>query len=382
MTAILKGQPYAVGTFPTALRKYLNSAKEYQVSQPSVELLEFLTRHKLPWLEYIEQKQKLVMVVDNHLMQMYRACPQHFVFSALLGQQPKSPTREDDVQRVWYLDFGILLHKMIELYYKDFRKPGFEPQKWAIERATAEWYEMKMDVHSEHKEYKSIGGLPGFIGLLFQFAFTFTPENEKLRIIGQEVSFGKRGEVPLYIGDNIEIYLAGRMDLIVDDGYFICPMDHKSKSHFSGDPGLQYETEEGPTGYVYALSKILPQIVPADQILKRDCSKILMNLISKKTTSTPAERFKRVPIRKTTEQLVEYRLRMVRTGMHLYEDMESLARSLPVYRNTNACTDWFHGTCNYKDVCRQSSRDAAAATLRNGFVQVKLWDTEAVKPTT
>jgi hypothetical protein len=246
----------------------------------------------------------------------------------------------------------------------------------------AEWQEMSMDVHSEHKEFKAIGGAFGFAGLLMQYASVMSPLNEKIRVLGTEVSFGRNGEVPLYIGEDIEIYLAGRMDLIVDDGYFICPMDHKTMGAFRGDPGMQFETEEGPTGYIYALSKILPQFVPEDQLLKRDCSKILMNLIQKKPASTPQERFKRVPIRKTSEQLEAYRYRMLATVQHLILDTESFAASFPLWRNTTACTNWHMTTCAFRDVCRQSSREAEQATLNNGFLKLPIWDTESVKPTT
>ena len=350
--------------------------------KPSGKLIEFLDRNPLPWLRYDTEKQKLIMVVDNHLMQTYRACPQHYVFGNLYGYAPKSPLHVDNVARIWFLDFGVILHKMIELYYREFRRPDFDANEWAIQRTTEEWYVMQMDVHSEHKEYKLIGGLMGFIGLLVQFSVVFSPVNEKLRIIGQEISFGKRGEVPLYIDDDVEIYLSGRMDLVIDDGYFIGPMDHKTMGSFRGDPGLQFETEEGPTGYIYAMSKILPQIVPEDQFLKRDCSKILMNLISKKPTPTPQERFRRVPVRKTTYQLEQYRMRMVNTAFKLVEDIEALAEELPVYRNTSACTNWHMYPCKFRDVCRQGSREAELATLGNGFIKTPLWDTEAVAPTT
>jgi hypothetical protein len=271
---------------------------------------------------------------------------------------------------------------MLEMYYQEFKNPDFDVTKWASVRAMAEWQEMSMDVHSEHKEFKAIGGAFGFAGLLMQYASVMSPLNEKIRVLGTEVSFGRNGEVPLYIGEDIEIYLAGRMDLIVDDGYFICPMDHKTMGAFRGDPGMQFETEEGPTGYIYALSKILPQFVPEDQLLKRDCSKILMNLIQKKPASTPQERFKRVPIRKTSEQLEAYRYRMLATVQHLILDTESFAASFPLWRNTTACTNWHMTTCAFRDVCRQSSREAEQATLNNGFLKLPIWDTESVEPTT
>ncbi len=348
----------------------------------SSQLIEFLQSNTLPWIRWDEQKQKLIVVIDNHMLSTYRNCPQHFFYANVQGYQKKSGVREGEKERAWYLDFGIILHKMLEIYYQEFRNPSFDVSKWAIDRAVAEWQEMKMDEHSTHKEYNVIGGQFGFTGLLMQYAIVMTPLNEKLRVLGTEVSFGRNGEVPLFIGEDLEIYLAGRIDLIVDDGYFICPMDHKTMGAFRGDPGLQFETEEGPTGYIYALSKIIPQIVPEEQILKRDCSKILMNLIQKKPTSVPQERFKRVPVRKTSQQLLDYEDRMIGTVGHLISDMERWLHNCSTVRNTTACANWHMSTCAFRDVCRQGSRDAEIATLNNGFVKLPIWDTEAVQPTT
>jgi hypothetical protein len=350
--------------------------------KPSGQLIEFLNRTSLPWIRYDEQKQKLIVVVDNHLLSTYRNCPQHFFYANVEGYQKKSGIKEGERERAWFLDFGIILHKMLEIYYLRFKEPSFDVTEWATERAVAEWQEMNMDVHSEHKEYKTVGGVLGFSRLLMQYAMVMTPLNEKLRVLGTEVSFGRNYEVPLFVSEDIEIYLAGRMDLIVDDGYFICPMDHKTMGSFRGDPGLQFETEEGPTGYIYALSKILPQFVPEDQLLKRDCSKILMNLVQKKPTDTPQERFKRVQIRKSTQQLLDYQSRMIHTVEHLVADFKTWINGGCVPRNTTACTNWHMQVCAYRDVCRQASRDAELSTLSNGFLKLPVWNTEEVKPAT
>lgn len=348
----------------------------------SQKFIDFLDKAQLPYMHYDHVSNKLIVVVDNHLMQTYRACPSHFELSAIQGQHKKSNTREGEKQRIWFLDFGIVLHKMFELYYRDFRNSNFEVTEWAITRANHEWNEMQMNVHAGDKEFQLIGGVKGFAMILIQYSTLFTPINEKLRILGSEISFGRAKEVPLFIGENLEIYLAGRMDLIIDDGYFICPMDHKSEGKFRGDPGLKYETDEGPTGYVYTLSKILPSLVPKEEILKRDCSKILMNLIQKTPTDDPRERFKRIPIRKTSWQLEEYRKRMCTTVVHLIKDMERYAQGIPFYRNTMVCSNWFHRDCVYRDVHRQGSADGEQNTLYNGYVKLPIWNTEEVKPTT
>ena len=71
--------------------------------------------------------------------------------------------------------------------------------KFCTEEAVAVWTEHQMDEFTEEKEYKTIGGLKGFIGFLVQYCTVLSPENEKLRVLGTEVSFGKNLEVPLYI---------------------------------------------------------------------------------------------------------------------------------------------------------------------------------------
>lgn len=341
------------------------------------ELLMFLEATKLPWLYFDYNKNKLILIVDNHLLSTYRACPQHFIYAHVEGWKKKG-ILVAGAERNWFLDFGVILHEMLELYYKNFRSPTFDPIEWIREQAVPLWNEAQMDIHKEHKEYHKIGGLAGFIGLLTQYASVMTPENEKLRVLGTEVSFGQNLEVPLYIGEDFELYLAGRMDLIVDDGFFICPMDHKTMGTFKGDPALKFETEEGPTGYIYALRTVLPQFLSEDEILKRDCSKILMNLICKEPKADPKERFRRVPVRKTTEQLIKYQERMISTGEALIADMERYALSFSVGRNTQVCQNWMHLQCPYFDVCRQSSSIGEEATLRNGFVKAPIWNTEEV----
>lgn len=341
-------------------------------------LILFLKENPLPWLWYDEVSGKFIMVVDNHLMSTYRACPQHYVNTHVYGLRRKSKTAVTTGQRVWFLEFGIVLHEMLDKYYKLFREPDFDWISFCTAEAAKVWYAHEMDEFYEEKEYKSIGGLKGFIGLLIQYAIIFKPQNEHIHVLGTEVSFGKNREVLLHADEYFEVYLAGRMDVIIDDGYFICPMDHKSFAYFKNDPAARYATDEGPTGYIYALSTVLPLLLPEELILKRDCSKILMNLISKTSTPTPQERFKRVAIRKTAWELEQYRLRMSATAKHLLEDMERVACGLSVYRNTSMCDSWFRRECTFKDICRQQSKDGELLTIQNGFIKAPLWDTELI----
>jgi|SRR5579863_1283355 len=336
-------------------------------------------KRKLPWIFIDVASGKLIIVVDNHLMTTHRACADNFMMAHVEGKflkgLPEQPSRS------WYLEFGIIFHILIEHYYKHFRDPDFSVAEWAGDMAYKVWTLKNMDAFAGvHPEHHAIGGLMGFQAMLLAYAHKFKPENEKLRIIGTEVSFGKNREIPLYIGEYVEVYLAGRMDVIVDDGYFIMPMDHKTCGSFKrGDPLERYLIDEGPTGYIYTLRSLLPKLVPEELRLKRGCNKILMNFIEKQfNKDNPLDRFKRLPMFKSDEQLDTYRMRMLLSVEQLLCNLESHFQNLPVPRNTQACTDWYHGKCPYYDVHRQATKDGEQNTLQNGLVTLPIWDTETI----
>jgi PD-(D/E)XK nuclease superfamily len=358
---------------------------------PSTQLISWVQENPLPWLRYDEEAGRLIFTVDNTLLSDYRACAQHFIRLYVEGWRPKN-INSGAPERNWALDFGTLFHRMMEHYYKHFRDENFDLNSFAIATASAEWMAMDMNVHLQHKECQAMGGYPGFAGMLIQYATQFKAENEHIRVLATEVAFGKNKEVPLYVFDTpkpqrssisdlwspADIYLSGRLDIIADDGYHILPLDHKTMGSFRGDPLVRFINDDGPTGYIYALNTILPSIVPPEFILKRECNQISMNLISK---AVPKEgsRFKRLPIRKSTAQLEAYRQRTVNTCNRLLADLDSYVRALGVPRDTSHCSNWYFKTCYYADVCRQSDKDGEEATLKNGFIKLPIWDTEAVQ---
>ena len=358
--------------------------------KPSTQLIDFVCEAQLPWISYSEERGRLVLVIDNHLLSTYRACPQYFMNYAVEGWRKRSEFGPG-VEKNWFLDFGILFHKMMEEYYRSFREESFTLESFAIDSAFKHWDEMGMDQHLSHKEAQEMGGYPGFAGMLIQYAVQFKAENERLRVISTEIAFGKKHEVPIYewggpesdspLFCHADIYLAGRIDILADDGIYILPMDHKTMGIFPKDPTIRFHTDDGPTGYVYAMNKILPRIISPELILKRQCNKILMNLISKRVPKE-GSRFKRLPLFKSEAMLEAYRQRQIGTVNNLLSDLDSYVRSLGVQRDSSKCYNWYYKDCAYLDVCRQQDASAEQATLQNGFTKLKIWDTEALNDIT
>jgi len=358
---------------------------------PSPQLISWAQQAELPWLRFSPTTGRLEFIVDNTILSDYRGCPAHFVLTYIEGWRRKRIS--GDVSREWALDFGTLFHRMMEHYYRHFKDEDFKLEDFAIKTAFAEWQKMEMDVHLGHKECQAMGGYPGFAGMLCQYANQFKAENERIKVLATEVAFGKAGDVPIYRdGDTTgnyyslpyfvecpaDIYLSGRLDIIADDGYHILPVDHKTMGSFRGDPLNRFIVDDGPTGYIFALNAILGSLaLPEELILKRECNQIQMNLICK---SVPKEgsRFKRLPIRKSTAQLEAYRLRTIQTVNHMLSDLELYVRGIGIPRDTSKCNNWYFKECAFLDVHRQMDADAEAATLKNGFIQLPIWNTEAV----
>ncbi len=343
-----------------------------------------LDKEKLHWITLNEEIGVYEIVVDNQMLSTYRACPAHFMELYVHGHVLKGTGA-----RSWPLEFGIVFHTMMEYYYAEFREKNFDMQDWGIARAVAEWNDKDMNFHQEHKEFKSLGGVQGFCGLLLGYAIKFGTDNERLRVIGTEIKFGKAQEVLIgslrldmpNIFGWLDVYLSGRMDLLVDDGSFIGPMDHKTMNSFRGDPSMRFELDEGPTGYIYAISTILPNFLKSigqeDLITKRSTNKILMNLISK-SIPKEGERYKRLPIYKSTEQLESYRLRMLATSEDLFRDLVRYAHTNIATRDTSKCTNWWMHDCMYLPVHRQNSRSNELAVLNSFYEKKEIWDTEEV----
>lgn len=344
---------------------------------------------KLHWLK-IAEDEVLEFYLDNQMLQTFRMCEARFFEDYVEGYQ-----RKGNAGRIWFLDFGSVVHKAIELYYKD-KKNNFNLNVFIGQLAAELWTKFDMDYWADvnlwkgHKynAYKELGGFLGFSSLLLQYVSYYQLENERFRTIGTELFFGKNKEVPLsncsdWSDLNFEklpfrLYLCGKLDILIDDGFSIGPMDHKTSRDFMGkNPSKMYEIQDGMTGYVFAAQKILK----ADDRINRQCNKIWMNFIQVKAAKSLEERFKRIPIYKTDLELEEYRQRQISTAARIYQLLENYREDRtglrPTY-NTMVCTNWMHRECPYQSVHRQNSIENQLMILNADFTknQAEIWNPE------
>ena len=341
---------------------------------------------KYPKMFSIAEDGVLEIYADNHILSSYRKCPGYFQEFILNNYQSGG--------RQWSLEFGQYFHKMMEFFYQAQRdewkgkfivavpvEKGYKDvvynQNFESFLEICKWYWDQYNLQSfeEHPAFKKLGGYLGAFNLFLQYYNTHF-QQERLRVVGTELSFGRAREVPIldfsnvcetFGEENFRAYYCGRIDLVVDDGTIIGPMDHKTTSYFDGSERSKFKPHDGMQGYVYAFQKMLPEPLRA---AGRTCSNIYINHISIGYKKDQTERFKHSIISYTPAEMEEWRLRQVRTFTDIYR---YIILEEPVYWDTERCGMWYGFTdCPYKVLHEAAplSRDVIA---KSHFVQLEPW---------
>lgn len=326
---------------------------------------------KYHWLK-IGDDGVLEMYLDHHALSSFRMCEGYFELSIMANIRA--------VSRSWNLEFGIIFHKMVELFYIDKKADVFELNTW-LSKGIELWRLSRMDEFETHKMYKVLGGAYGFIAMMGQYANHFANEVDRLRVIGIEITFGKKKECVLgsfevegayETTDSVRCYLTGRIDFLMDSGSAIGPLDHKTTAFFKGNPSESYDPQEGMTGYVFAAQHIIKHSFP-ELMQNRKVDRIWMNFAQVTPDADAMKRFRRVPLYKTEYQLEEYRKRQLRTFHKIY-DMLVLGER-PDW-NTSTCNNMFFSPCPYKELHSQNNGSNMLTILNNNFVVSKEWNPE------
>jgi hypothetical protein len=302
----------------------------------------------------------LEMYVDNHILSSMRQCEGYYTEMILNHIQSKG--------RNWSLTFGIWFHKMMEYFYQAHKEDWkgrwkqldaaipignetfYIPQNVSnfIALGQQEWTAAGLESFAEAKQYKSLQGWQGAALLLLQYYNFHTNGNERLRVVGSEISFGRNKEVPLVEGYStrypFRAYLTGRIDLVVDNGFVIGPLDHKTTAYFDGSEGESYKPHEGMCGYTYTLRQLLGEKYSAKG---RKVNTVIINHISLRDTKLPEDRFKRSFKSYTDAEFADYVSRMRRTCRKLFDI--TCMDEVPDW-NTSLCTQMFYRDCPYKSL--------------------------------
>lgn len=345
---------------------------------------------KYHWCKYDKDTKTVELYLDNYMLSGLRTCESMFYLKHLLHVEPRyqeQGVRDDGKvsRKPWFFDFGEFVHYCLEQFYDHFRIHKIAPPiDYWLDICKAMWFSMKMDDYknsisdADVKKYEEVKGWEGVAGLLCQYYAFYM--DMRLRVIDTEITFGHNKEVNIgdfacHVGggmDNafntrVECYLTGRIDLLVDNGYKIGPVDHKTTHKFDGFEHKDFNPHDAMTGYIYATHEIIKKYINdpiiGDKVhgysgLHPSMGGWIFH-ISACTPSTPRDktkkqgpRFKTTPVDKTLTQFDDYKARQLSTFKRV---AELLFNNKTPEWNTNQCHNMFFRDCEYVPIHEQPS---------------------------
>src|SRR5215475_4350920 len=218
---------------------------------------------KFPWVRVDPVSNIVELFMDHQMLSTLRMCESKFMMEHILNIRPKG-------HKAWALVFGAWLHFALEDYYEHIRqnegRPP-DPNLW-LAKAKETWVRLHIQAYANEDKFQDVGGWEGACSLLVQY-YAFYME-QRLRVVATEIPFGFDREVPLgdfwiFIEDRkwlVKCYLTGRIDMLVDNGSVIGPVDHKHAHMFRGDEWDKFNPHDGITGYIFGTNTILKKYFP------------------------------------------------------------------------------------------------------------------------
>lgn len=360
---------------------------------------------------------------DHTLLSSLRVCEAYFVETHLKNLR--------HAERNWNFDFGSWLHASLEVFYHyEYKKmqrvlgkenncqvcnidwehhPTNECQTFVpwdsitkgqfIGVGLKLWEKFKMDYFKDrHKNYKLLDGALGAAKLLSDYWGVYGHGNERLRVVGIEIPFGRAKEFPIrkydlnYEGSRLirtwhsgpyRAFLTGRFDQLIEDGIGIAPFDHKSTAFFDGSESTKFMPHDGMQGYAAVAASMVEKFDPA-----KATPRVIMNHICITDTSNvkntekakefgpnyrdydPNKRFTRTVITYTPSQIAEYIRRNEATFDALYQ---ILILERPAQWNTNSCNNMYHKVCPFKGI-HDKTPELREQIMNNQLVKVESWN--------
>lgn len=323
--------------------------------------------------------------VDHHTINDFNTCDRYFSYRHL-------PDAAGNVWGTKTLNFKIAVGSwwstVMESYYHEMTFGACPDEHHMWKFATEAWTLHKMEAYAvdaaSKDNYDKFGGFDGAKLMALEYHNAFGKQHySQWQIIGTELGFGWKDELPLGEDDKVVVYYGGKPDLVILDKAqnMIMPLDFKTKDNIAGNASVMFKPHPQTAGYIFAVSKMLSQLKlatvaggPGQGVLniKEPTKCIIMMCARLRPTEKPRDgvrkpRFLPIYPNYSDAEIEEWRLSVMEKCRRLRDSIE---RSVWTPRES-ACHLFYHG-CQFRRVCSQPA-NIREALLRADFVKVEPW---------
>lgn len=282
----------------------------------------------------MENKVKIMpqtqIILDATMLDTFIMCPEKYRLRFMLNRVPPDVAKP--------LDRGTMIHHGLEAYYKSLQKISDwdKAMQAMIEALDIAATESQLDIES----------ISHIKDCVIQSCNVHQAADMKFEILAVEEPFA----YVLYEDDLIRIIMIGKIDLLVNDGFYErLPIDHKS---YERDYPVHRKTNQF-MNYVTACNSNF----------------LLVNRVGMQTSIAPIKKHKRIPLSYDPIFLGQWKDNVIR-WCHFY--LECVAtNSFPL--NDTSC-DKFNRLCEYYQICDSSGMEAKTFKLEMHYAIAPKWD--------
>jgi hypothetical protein len=325
--------------------------------------------------------------VDHHTINDYNTCDRYFSYRHL----------PDANGQVWggktlsmKIALGSWWSSTMEMFYNEMAYGALPSEHHIYKFASDAWATHDMDKYKTQDQksleiYEKFGGPDGARLMALEYYHAFASAHyTQWQVIGAELGFGWKDELPLGEDDKVVVYYGGKPDLVILDRAqnMIMPLDFKTKDSVPGNVSVMFKPHPQTAGYIFAVSKLLAQLQAYAQV-KADTAApptqprsptkcIIMMCARFRPTDKPrsgvrAPRFVPVYPNYADAEIEEWRQSVMEKCRRLRDSIE---RSVWTPRES-ACHLFYNG-CQFRRVCSVPAATREAA-LRSDFIKIDPW---------
>jgi len=280
---------------------------------------------------------------------------------------------------------GSWWSSVMESFYNEMTFGTLPTDHHIYKFVTDAWSEHKMEDYASADDktrevFDKFGGLDGGRLMALEYYEAFAKQHySSWQIIGAELGFGWKDELPLGEDDKVVVYYGGKPDLVILDRAqnMIMPLDFKTKDSVPGNATLMYKPHPQTAGYIYAVNKMLDMMyghnltdAATRPLSPTKC--IIMICARFRPTDKPrsgvrSPRFLPVYPQYSADEIEEWRQSVMEKCRRLRDSIE---RGVWTPRES-ACHLYYNG-CVFRCVCSQPA-NIRQALLKSDFVKVEPW---------
>lgn len=324
--------------------------------------------------------------VDHHTINDYNTCDRYFSYRHMAdanGLVYSGKTLNIKIA------LGSWWSTVMESFYHEMSHGTLPTEHHVYKFASEAWqtHEMEKYKTSDSDVFAKFGGLDGGRLMALEYYNAFAKQHfVSWKIIGAELGFGWKDELPLGEDDRVVVYYGGKPDLVILDTSqnMIMPLDFKTKDHVPGNASVMFKPHPQTAGYIFAVTQLLKQL--SQQVPEKPEGGVSINFAMPKSPTKcvimmcarfrPTEkprsgirqpRFLPIYPQYTADEIEEWRRSVMEKCRRLRDSIE---RSYFPPRES-ACHLFYHG-CMFRRVCSMPA-NARSMGLASDFIKVAPW---------